>query len=120
MESIPHLSNGGGFYCRFILSSVKIKVILLKRGVIKIKLLLSFKHKKINIFFSTTSGLEPLYSVTLKNISSDFFNVESDTNTLNKIYSISSIVSIEEIKEPEPSFGPNFVKYSDDDDPSFL
>lgn len=76
------------------------------------KLLETFKDKKVNIFFSEDSLFAPLWDVTLKDIGSNFFKVESDNLTVNKIFAISSIVSIEEREEQEPYHGPTVSIYS--------
>lgn len=71
-------------------------------------LLNNFKGKKVNIFFSKDSSLDPIRNVILKNIGSNFFEVESDNNsTFNKIYSISSIVSVEESQKPDSYYEPS-------------
>ncbi|MEG0237685.1 MAG: hypothetical protein ACRCX7_12695 [Cetobacterium sp.] len=70
-------------------------------------LLNKLKGKKVNIYFSKDSSLDTIHNVILKNIDSNFFEVESDSSTINKIYSISSIVCVEECREPAPYYEPS-------------
>ncbi|MGL5278005.1 MAG: hypothetical protein ACRC8M_02835 [Cetobacterium sp.] len=67
-------------------------------------LLNSFKGKKVNIYFTKDSLLDTIHNVILKNVDSNFFEVENDDSTRNRIYSISSIVSVEECREPAPYY----------------
>ena len=71
------------------------------------RLLANFKGKKVNIYFSENSLLAPIHDVTLKDLGSNFFEIKSSDNTINKIYSISSIISVEECQEPKPYYGPS-------------
>lgn len=70
-------------------------------------LLNNLKGKKVNIYFSKDSSLDTIHNVILKNIDSNFFEVEGDSSTINKIYSISSIVCVEECREPTPYYEPS-------------